>query len=104
LCFLKKIKNYWYLKKKDNFYIRTKILKFMKKTKKITVLFVMLIACMFSFYYAYSSTSSICVVSSNSDNNIGHCRERADGTGDGCFTSGSGPACAYTQIIKSIGG
>ncbi len=73
------------------------------KIKKITVQFVMLIACMFSFYYAYSSTS-ICVVSSNSDNNVGHCRERADGTGDGCFTSGSGPACAYTQIIKTIGG
>ena len=35
-----------------------------------------------------------CKVSSNSDNNNGHCRALSSGNGDMCFTFGSGSACS----------
>ncbi|HET8861100.1 hypothetical protein [Marivirga sp.] len=67
------------------------------KIKKITILFVMLIACMFSFYSAYSDY--ICLVSSDENNNNGNCRKSEAGEGDECYMSGSGPACSSTLLV-----
>ena len=40
---------------------------------------------------------SKCEVSSNADNNKGHCRARPGG-GDWCYSTGSGPACSGTLV------
>jgi len=68
------------------------------KIKKITVLFVMLIAFMFSFYSAYSNY--ICLVSSDENNNNGNCKKSEVGEGDQCYAdASSGPACSSTLIV-----
>ena len=38
-----------------------------------------------------------CTVSSDPDQNTGHCRALSSGNGDMCFTFGTGPACSGTS-------
>lgn len=47
---------------------------------------------------SYLFANTICVVSSNPENNTGFCVELAGG-GDGCVSTGQGPACSGSATV-----
>jgi hypothetical protein len=68
--------------------------------KKISILFASIgVICAIGLSNSYGS-KSVCIVSSDPDNNIKYCILLPDGMGDNCVLDAVGPACSGTGTVK----
>ncbi len=72
--------------------------------KKIHLTLRIAIAILFFVGFSFSNGNAGCQVSSNPENNLGHCQVEPYGTAELCYLSGEGPACSGSIDTDESGG